>query len=699
MKILILILFILFSDLFANSQQTFQIEKESFQEDMTQYLWIFEDPTKELEFSQILDKTFQPVTNTNLGYTNSAFWLRWEVENKLSHEIEIYFTFESTVIDYFYLFSLSEGTILQSSGDWVPFYNRSLNYRNPNFKVIIAPNSKEVYYLNINSESTIPIHLKAYSRDILIEHIIHEQIIFGLYYGWMLVMALYNLVLYLSDRYKTYIFYVLFISSYSLFQFILNGFAFQYFYPNIVGFNDIALLVFMNLATMFGILFSTHYLKTRQTIQWIYRIYQILWIIGGILLISVFILSYSLMIRLTTVYVFIAALVIILNGIVSYLKETNTAKSFLIANSLLVIGAIFYTAKSLGLVPSNILTNWTIQVGSAIQVALLSLGLADRIKELSVSLNTKSIELDETTKKLSTSENRFQRLFNGLGDIIFVLDENWNFIEINKSITKHLGFKPEEVIGKNILEMIYKSGDIKDTYNRIFVMEKLEELHDTKAPVDFQAEFRQKYVMEPKEFYVKLQYGQMVDKIEILGSASVIVEDILNRYLQKERASFEIENLLRNAEILSNKLTQHLQKFTDPTTIMAIRTALREIIINAIEHGNLGITYIEKTKAMQEGNYLQFIQSRQNDPRYKNKTVKIEYVLDEKKVAYRITDQGKGFDHKKIMKKDVDNLNKEFSQHGRGIIMTRDVFDIIEYNDKGNQVSLIKFFKNETLDK
>jgi hypothetical protein len=150
---------------------------------------------------------------------------------------------------------------------------------------------------------------------------------------------------------------------------------------------------------------------------------------------------------------------------------------------------------------------------------------------------------------------------------------------------------------------------------------------------------------------------------------------------------------LRNAEIVSQKLTSHITKFSDSDTLLSVRTSLREIIINAIEHGNLNITFDEKTKAMTEGNYLHFIQQRQEDPRYKDRKIKIEYVLDSKKVAFRITDEGYGFDHKKMMHAKMDQLNEASIQHGRGIMMTKEVFDVIEYNDKGNQVSLVKYFR------
>ena len=80
---------------------------------------------------------------------------------------------------------------------------------------------------------------------------------------------------------------------------------------------------------------------------------------------------------------------------------------------------------------------------------------------------------------------------------------------------------------------------------------------------------------------------------------------------------------------------------------------------------------------------------------YNARKVLIEYSIDEDRVAFRITDEGKGFDHRKIMKTDEKELNEQFMAHGRGIMMTLSAFDIVRYNEKGNRVALVKYFRKK----
>jgi anti-sigma regulatory factor (Ser/Thr protein kinase) len=122
-----------------------------------------------------------------------------------------------------------------------------------------------------------------------------------------------------------------------------------------------------------------------------------------------------------------------------------------------------------------------------------------------------------------------------------------------------------------------------------------------------------------------------------------------------------------------------------------MRIALREILINAIEHGNLGITFEEKTRAIIEDTYFKLIEQRRADPRYGSRKVKIEFIIDGDKAAYKITDQGDGFDVEKHHQR-VAQANEELLAHGRGILMTKNAFDKVTYNGKGNQVVLVKKF-------
>ena len=124
--------------------------------------------------------------------------------------------------------------------------------------------------------------------------------------------------------------------------------------------------------------------------------------------------------------------------------------------------------------------------------------------------------------------------------------------------------------------------------------------------------------------------------------------------------------------------------------VNTIRICFREILINAIEHGNLGITFDEKTRAIENGDYMDFLISRQKDARFARRGVLVDYLINGKVLMFRVTDEGDGFDHSSFITRAENDEYMAMLEHGRGIIMTRNVFDSVVFNEKGNQVILTK---------
>jgi hypothetical protein len=133
----------------------------------------------------------------------------------------------------------------------------------------------------------------------------------------------------------------------------------------------------------------------------------------------------------------------------------------------------------------------------------------------------------------------------------------------------------------------------------------------------------------------------------------------------------------------------------DKNEVNMLRIGLREIIINSIEHGNLNISFEEKTEAILNDRYFEFVNERQSHPDYRDKRVRIEYLISASKAVYKITDQGKGFNHRKFLHGMIDDSPELMLAHGRGISMVKNIFDDVRYNLKGNQVLLVKHINKD----
>jgi len=121
-----------------------------------------------------------------------------------------------------------------------------------------------------------------------------------------------------------------------------------------------------------------------------------------------------------------------------------------------------------------------------------------------------------------------------------------------------------------------------------------------------------------------------------------------------------------------------------------LQLGMCELLINAIEHGNLGISAEEKRQALSKGNFDALLKERRACAELGQRSVSIEVILDQasREISCHFRDQGDGFDWQALPQElTPENL---LQPQGRGVILTRMVADRLEYNDKGNEVTFVK---------
>ncbi len=111
---------------------------------------------------------------------------------------------------------------------------------------------------------------------------------------------------------------------------------------------------------------------------------------------------------------------------------------------------------------------------------------------------------------------------------------------------------------------------------------------------------------------------------------------------------------------------------------------LTELMVNAIEHGNLGITYDEKSVLNEQGSWINEVANRLQMEQNINKVASISFQRYADKIEITITDQGNGFDWESYMDFDPSRV---MDNHGRGIAIANKLsFSSVEYCGKGNEI-------------
>lgn len=187
------------------------------------------------------------------------------------------------------------------------------------------------------------------------------------------------------------------------------------------------------------------------------------------------------------------------------------------------------------------------------------------------------------------------------------------------------------------------------------------------------------YLTKPyeKDVMLSVVYAAVTD----YGNYSELRSNLeqFNKKLHLVRESyFELKNI-EEVEYLAIFLAQF---FPSPENVVF---GIAQMLINAIEHGNLGITYDEKTELNFSATWLEEVKRRQNLPENRNKVVLVKYKREPNRVSITITDEGKGFNWKDYLEISPERATHS---HGRGIALSRIAsFDKIEFHDPGNSVT------------
>jgi len=146
------------------------------------------------------------------------------------------------------------------------------------------------------------------------------------------------------------------------------------------------------------------------------------------------------------------------------------------------------------------------------------------------------------------------------------------------------------------------------------------------------------------------------------------------------------EIILNNLDEIYSLSVSLSEKFPKPEQVIL---AIYELLINAVEHGNLEIGFADKSQLLRLGLWETEVKRRLAMPEYANRTTTIETHREEDKITIIISDQGKGFEWNEYINKEIDYREL----HGRGLLIVfSSGFNDIIFNEIGNQVTCV-FYK------
>lgn len=353
---------------------------------------VFEDETGEQSLQALIerDHVWRPYQSDtfNLGFAGSVWWARVRLLHRGTEPQTFLLDIGTPLQDEVEFFVLrADGTLLQRvlTGDRHAYATRPVHARVPTIELTLRPHEVQDVYVRMASHDGLQeaVSLRLWEPQAHREFLQKEQIAFGVYFGALATVMLYNLFLFLSTKQTPFGWYSAYVAAFLVWGLAFRGFAFQYWWPDSPTFNNQMLPIAAAISyLLFGVFMMT-YLNTREHApRWMHRV--IVWATAGNLLavspalFGFYALSFAFSIPFgVTLIVFALAI-----GMWMAWHGSRPARYFVTAFSLLAIGVVLYYLRVLGVVPSNMVTENFLQIGSALEVLLLAFGLADQMNTL-----------------------------------------------------------------------------------------------------------------------------------------------------------------------------------------------------------------------------------------------------------------------------------------------------------------------------
>lgn len=427
------------------------------------------------------EMTFEEVEgpSTNLGFSKDNYWLKFSLTNTSNKTLNLYFETGRPITDIVELHQIkSNGSILsQVSGDLIPFKERPTNHRKIIFPIELEANSTQDFYVQYQSDGeVINLPLDIHSSSSLMITSYRDQLIYGVFYGILLLAGAIYLFFYFGIREKSFLLYFAYVFSIAFLHLSLDGYFFQYITPNGGWFSNNAVLIAAAFSTLAFGRYTQIYMKVKTFSPILHKIYNglhiaVFTLIGAICFIHA---GQHLYYPLVNVLGIILLFLIVISATTSHFK--NSAQDIFFTLGILSFfgGFIFFLLNNFGVIPNSFITENSSKLGTGLEIIFLSLSMANRIR----ILKSEKEKMQGIALAQSQESNEIKSFF--LSNISHELRTPLNAViglskSIQESTTDEKTKSDLEVIQYSSLGLLSAIDDILD-YSKIEKKElKLEE--------------------------------------------------------------------------------------------------------------------------------------------------------------------------------------------------------------------------------
>lgn len=356
--------------------------------------YFIEDRTEELSVNDLIegkssdDFTKFKYKEESLPFTASTYWLKFDVVNELGRDSKVILEVARPITNLVEFFLVRDKKVVlhNKCGDDVPFGDRMIEHRKNLFPFKLSKEEKVNLFVKLKSDGElIFLPIKLYTPKTFYESDSKNQLFQGIYFGVLAVVVFIFFFFYYFLRERTFLFYVLYVSSIFLMQFSLEGFSYQFIFPDSPYFANHIILFSASTTILFVMYYAYLFLnlgKYDYNLKKVYKAFMyasfliaVLGLIPGPL--------YSYGYPIINVVGLFGVSTIVFSIFYLIFKGHKVSRFFTIAFVILIAGAIVFILTDLHIIKNPYLGENSLKLSSGIEALILSISMASRYRDLS----------------------------------------------------------------------------------------------------------------------------------------------------------------------------------------------------------------------------------------------------------------------------------------------------------------------------
>lgn len=341
----------------------------------------------------------------NVGYQSVPYWYRFSIVNPKSKRVNQIIDISYPLLDNVDIYGFKEGELVQEVhlGDRLPYANRLIDH--PHFLIPIELEAKEkiTYYVRVITQGSHLFPIKLWDSNELFVSLSKEDELHAIYFGVVSIIIFFNLLIFIALKEKMYLYYALSALAFLLFFAVMRAKLYPIIFSSLPSFHHTLLLLLPPSCILFSALFSRELLKPEKYLPSMKWLFTFLVFISWVAFLGVFTLDGQTSLKLSVLSAIPSCFALFLIGPVFGFKGNKMAWLYSLAWGTFMLGATITAASKQGFIPVTFVTEYGMQIGSAIELFILNAALAYRFHtEHQGRITAQSAQLKEQKDKQET---------------------------------------------------------------------------------------------------------------------------------------------------------------------------------------------------------------------------------------------------------------------------------------------------------